>query len=506
EALEITKELLKEFQLELHPEKTKVTNFSEGFKYLGYIFLNSLIVPSTAKSKNRIILNNKKKGLSVESLTTIDELTKKERIYSPVENELTEGKLKSSTLGEAFLKALNDKKVSLNQFLELQTSKEKIAEIPVEAEIEKELCTEEYEIEDESVYEGDKVDFQIPPQVTSMNRTLYIQEQGSIIKKESERIIITKDGTELLELPAIKVSQIIIFGNCTISPAVMHYCLMKKIPIILLSSRGKYYGTLESTFSNDAENERLQLFRTLDSNITLSFTKEIITSKINNQRTLLQRYARKLQDEKITHMIEQLGRIIKRIEKCASIDDVRGYEGVAAVSYFKAYGRLFNKEKGFYTEKFLRTKRPPLDPVNSLLSFGYTLLASNIYSFVKVRGLSPYCGFFHAIRSGHPALVSDLIEEFRFLVDIFVLHIMNHKILSHNDFYFAKEPNTPCYLTNNARKIFIKHFELKMHQKVNHEQSGYKVDYRRCLDLQVQQLLQYLRDEIKYYSATKLKT
>ncbi|MGD8782032.1 MAG: CRISPR-associated endonuclease Cas1 [Ignavibacteria bacterium] len=505
EALELTRDSLKQLKLELNPGKTKITTFEHGFKYLGYLFVNSLIVPASPKDTSRPIPGSRKKEFKKETLELIDKLTEKERKEVTGNEEITEEKLKATEMGTEFLEALKEKGVTLNEFLESTIEKEAGAEIPQDKEVEEALLSEEFEIEtDDEITEDEYREYKIPPQATALNRSLYIQEQGAFLKKEGGRLVVEKESIELLEVPAIKIAHIIIFGNCTVTPAAAHYCLRNRIPVTLLSSRGKYYGSIETTFSNNADLERLQLFRTLDENFILSFAKKIIKAKINNQRILLTRYSRKKEDEEINKSVNYLARLIKRIENSNSIDDIRGFEGVAASSYFKVFGRLFQKNSGFYNEKFYRNKRPPLDPVNSLLSFGYTILGSNIYSFVKARGINPYCGFMHAFRAGHPALVSDLMEEFRFVIDMLALQLLNHKILTNNDFYFAKEPGAPCYLTNNGRKIFIKQLELKFYQKVKHKETGFNVDYRKCFDLQVQQFTQFLRGEKENYNATKL--
>lgn len=505
-ALNRTKDLLAELKLELNQSKTSIRSFDEGFKYLGYIFLNSLIIPASPKDTSHPLHNISPKELSDETIEKISALTKLNRLnrIKPGEPaEVTEEKLKATELGTAFLKALEDKGITLDSFLKQTAIESQSFPVKQDEEVEQALLENEFTDQPEEAETGKAVNVVPPPQVTSLKRTLYIQEQGSILKKEGERLLIVKDGAELLEIPAIKISSIIIFGTCTVTPAVIQFCLRKNLPITLLSSRGKYYGCIESTFANNAELERIQVFRTIDSEFPLNLAKQIAGGKIFNKRTILQRHLKRITNEEINTTANELGRILKRLDASKSLDDLRGFEGVAAAKYFSVFGRLFHTQKGFYTEKFLRTRRPPLDPVNSLLSFGYTMLASNIFSFIKARGLNPYCSYFHSPKLGHPALASDMMEEFRFLVDTLVIYVLNHKILNRNDFYFTKEPSTPCYLTNNGRKIFIKQFEIKMHQKINYPLTGLKVDYRRCLDLQIQQLVQVIKGEKEIYEPFK---
>lgn len=506
QALLFTKDLLTELKLEINSEKTKITNFESGFKFLGYVFLNSLIVPASPKDTSRLQISKHNK-FSPETLSKIQDLIR--TLKTDKENKLTEEKLKSTELGIAFLEALKNKGLTLEEFLETEKQqipeeKEKPAVIPAEAEVEEALLVNEEDSEEAGSYDSDGKEGQKPlPAASTFQQTLYIQEQGAILKKEGGRFIIIAGNKELLEVPLLKISSIIIFGNCTITPSVIQVCLKKEIPITLLSSRGKYYGSIETTFNNNTDFERLQLFRSLDEKFALQFASGVVKAKINNSKVVLQRQYKKSKRGEIKKVIDNITRIAQRVETAKNIDDVRGYEGVAASNYFSVFGKMLDKSNNFYAERFQRTKRPPLDPVNSLLSFGYTLLASNIYSFVKARSLNPYCGFLHSIRTGHPALVSDLIEEFRFVIDTTVINILNHRTLTNKDFYFAKEPGLPCYLTNEARKIFLKQFEFKMHQKIFHPQSGFTVDYRRCLDLQVQQFAQVIRGDKENYEPFK---
>ncbi|MDP2303474.1 MAG: CRISPR-associated endonuclease Cas1 [Ignavibacteria bacterium] len=501
EALELSKQFLNELNLELNLEKTSIVNFEQGFKYLGYVFLNSIVVPGSSKDTSSPIPRGSKQKLSPDTVLTIEKITSKVK-SAEVEKTSSSETLKSTVLGSAFLDALMEKGVSVEEFLNSMDKSTLEKEDILEAEIKEKFTGEE---DMESVDE-DTSGFEIPEHLISLNRTLYVQENGCFIKKEGNRLIIEKEDVEILDIPLMKISSIILFGNSIITPAVMQHALKNRIAITLLSGTGKYYGTIESTFSNNIDVERIQLLRSFDKSFTLNFAKTIVKTKINNQRIILMRYARGKNDKTLELRIAYMKKVLSRVEQVQDIEDVRGLEGVSAAAYFNVFGTLFKVDTGFFTKRFRRTKHPPLDQVNSLLSFGYTMLLSNIYSFIKVNNLNPYCGLFHAVKSGHPALASDLIEEFRFVIDSLVLNLINHKILTYKDFFFEKEIGTPCYLTPKARKIFIKHFEFKMHQRVLHKQTGFKVDYRRCLNLQVQQFAQFIKGNSSDYFPTKLET
>lgn len=502
-ALLLTKELLTALKLELNEQKTAITNFDTGFKYLGYIFLRSLVVPAS-KSDTSLPIKNQIYQNTPEVLIK----EKKKRVAKETEKPVDEKTLSSSEVGNALLEALGKKGITLNNFLEnIKQEETKVMPLLPAQEVEKILLSEEEVDEIEAGEPGEEKET-IPPETkipfTILKHTLYVQEQGSILKKEGNRLIILKDEKEILDLPAIKIRDIIIFGTCSLTPAAMQYCLRAGIPIVLLSSMGKYYGRINTTDINNGEYTKLQVLRSIDENFRITFARNVIDAKFNNCKVLLQRNLKRKKTIPPQSM-DQIKYLTARLSAAKTTDEVRGYEGSGAVAYFNAFGYLFDKTTGFYTEKFLRTKRPPKDPVNSLLSFGYTLLSSTITSLIYARNLNPFIGFMHSVKTGHPALASDLIEEFRNLIDSLVVQVINKKIITRNDFYYQKEPALPCLLTNAGRKAFINQYEIKMHQRITHHETGDKVDYIRCIDLQVQQILQVIKGDKPEYKPFKLR-
>lgn len=284
---------------------------------------------------------------------------------------------------------------------------------------------------------------------------------------------------------AIKVDQIFVFGNCSITTPAMTYCLKEDIPIVLLSSRGSYYGIIDSPIGDNVSLHREQFAKAADPAFCLATAKAIVRGKFYNCRVLLQRHNRTKRIPEVATAIEELAKGMEQVGQAATLEEVHGYEGAGVARYFEALGHLVDPDLGFAR----RVRRPPTDPVNSLLSFGYTLLFYNIYALVSARGLHPYVDHLHLMRDRHPSLASDLIEEFRApIVDALVLYLVNSKIIGKTDFSRAKDETGPCLLTDGARKTFLKHFEQKMGTKVTHPHTGYMVDWRRCIDLQVYKL------------------
>lgn len=186
---------------------------------------------------------------------------------------------------------------------------------------------------------------------------------------------------------------------------------------------------------------------------------------------------------------------MERLPGAETLDVLRGYEGSAATIYFQALGSLFSGP--FVFEK--RTKRPPLDPINSMLSLGYTLLSHNVSAFVQTMGLHTHFGNLHVPRDNHPALVSDLMEEFRAqVVDSLVAYLTNKKIFTPDDFTPPDERGG-VYLQPHALKKFLKHWEQKLQSEMTHPWTESQVSLRRCIELQVREYVSCLIGEVELY-------
>ncbi|MBI4652161.1 CRISPR-associated endonuclease Cas1 [Candidatus Desantisbacteria bacterium] len=349
-----------------------------------------------------------------------------------------------------------------------------------------------------------EINTQIEPTSTgdTFLRTLYLLEQGSVLKKEDERFIITKDGNVVKEIPAIKIDQILVFGNIQITTQAMRFCLEQNIPIILLSSRGKYFGVVESFQRTDPNLHKRQFDIAGNKKLSLEIAKAIVEAKINNSKVLIQRYARKRPSLNIDSEIQSINNLLDKIPSVEMHDELMGVEGAASAQYFSVLRMLIGNEWKFTK----RQKHPPPDPVNSMLSYGYTLLFYNIYAMIRMHKLHPYVGFLHGIREGHPALVSDILEEFRApVVDAIVLNLITRGSLKKEDFILSEDESVPCLLKDEARKVYIKSFEGKMNSSISHINTGSLVDYRRYIDLQVQALRSVIEGKTEKYEPMRIK-
>ena len=332
-------------------------------------------------------------------------------------------------------------------------------------------------------------------------RTLYMMEHGCELRKESERLVIEKDDEILAEIPAIKVDQVLVFGNSKITTPAMNYCLSENIPIVLLSSQGRYNGVIDTHSTASVLLHREQFKRAEDDAFCLQQAKAMVTGKLANSRLILSRQARKRNNEKIQNALEAIKQSMEKVPALTTLDELRGHEGHSAKVYFAAMSELLGETWAFKGRK----RQPPPDPVNALLSFGYTLLFYNVFSLMKARGLNPHVGFLHPIRQGHPALVSDMMEEFRpIVVDTVVLSLLLNQQLTLEQFTISTEQGS-CYLNNEARKIFIKSFEKKMNSALTHPVSGLHLDYRRCIETQIKSMAAVIRGQSESYQAVILR-
>jgi len=445
DALELTGDVLRRLNLSLNRDKTRITDFNQGFRYLGVEFIRSMVFRPVYKDETEI------------------EDTQRAEEYDRDRGKHLKRKFPDTTMGEAFEKAFKEK---------------------------------ELDIPDSDEIFDERPDIEPSESGNPFLRTLYLLEQGTVLTKESERFRIIKDNRVIKEIPVIKVDQILVFGNIQISTQAMKFCIMKDIPVILLSSRGRYFGAIESFNGTKVALHKRQFELAEDRSLSLKIGKAIVCAKINNSKTLIQRYARKREFFSFESETQRLNVFMSRATNVRSHDELMGIEGAASAVYFGALRSLIGDEWGFNK----RQKQPPPDPVNSMLSYGYTLLFYNIYSMIRMHGLNPYIGFLHGVRDGHPSLVSDILEEFRApVVDAMVMNLIIRKILKKTDFIYPEEDGLPCLLKGDARRIFIRAFEGKMNSAITHPSTGYKVDYRRCIDLQVQTLKRLIEGKSTEY-------
>lgn len=322
---------------------------------------------------------------------------------------------------------------------------------------------------------------------------VYITEEGAYIKKKENKFIVGRNLETIMQIPAGTLEGLVLIGSVQVSSQAMVELLEREIPVTWISSMGKFFGRLESTRHVNVFKHKKQILMQ-DSPISLEFAKMIILAKVHNQIIVLRRYNRNANEKSIDSLMRNILAVRKNINSAATKEQLMGYEGIIARIYFEALGKIVANEFSFTK----RTKQPPLDPFNSMLSFGYTLLMYELYTAIVNNGLHPYFGFLHTLKNHHPALASDLLEEWRaVIVDSMVLSLIQHREIT-TEYFQKSNTNNGVYLTREGRKIFLREYEKKM-RTVNKYQ-GTKKSYRYTLNEQVKNYSQVLmQDDIKIY-------
>lgn len=314
---------------------------------------------------------------------------------------------------------------------------------------------------------------------------LYLIEQGATLRKEGDTFLVTKEDQTLQKIPAAKVEQVVIFGNVNLTTPVIHYLLDQGIDGVFCSTTGKYHGRLLSTESRFGLLRRAQFGAVSDAGLQLAVAAAIVRAKLSNERTMLMRYARETPSPVLSEAVEALGEGLRRLERAANVAAVQGIEGYHSMIYYGAFKSLLKYDLGFRA----RVRRPPRDPVNSLLSFGYTLLVYGVQAAIRMVGLDPFLGFLHSVEYSKPSLALDLMEEFRpIIVDSIVLRAINTRSLTEADFETSEERGGMVRLRSEAIRKFVAQYEERVQTEVIHPHTNTRASYRRCFELQARQL------------------
>jgi CRISP-associated protein Cas1 len=332
--------------------------------------------------------------------------------------------------------------------------------------------------------------------------TVYITQDDAYIGKTDERLNVRAKHQTLLDVPLIKIDGVVVLGRATVSPAAIAELLERKIPLTFLTGTGRYLGRLEPELTKNIFVRTVQWQAIGNSPQALHLVQGFVRGKLKNYRNALLRQARDYPDLTLQPAIARLDQAIVPIERAAAIDTLRGLEGAGSAAYFGVLGQLLRAE-GF--EFRTRQRRPPTDPVNALLSFGYSLLAHDLQSAVNIVGFDPYVGYLHVQRYGRPGLALDLMEEFRpLVVDAMVLSAINRRSLTSNDF-MAEPLSKAVSLTPAGRQTFLRLYEQKKQSKFKHPVMGRHCTYQEAFEIQARLLAKYLLDQIEKYPPLILK-
>ena len=325
---------------------------------------------------------------------------------------------------------------------------------------------------------------------------LYVQAAGARVGKSGDEFVVTPREGPKQTARLGQTSQVALFGQVQISTQAIEAALGRHIPICYFSFGGWFYGMTTGLWHKNVELRRLQ-FRAAESPVaSLALARAFVATKIRNCRTFLRRNA----EDVPVQAIDMLRRLAEDSEQCDCAESLLGIEGTAARVYFEHFPRLLKRpdDDGNLAFDFAgRNRRPPRDPVNALLSLAYSLLAKDFTVVLQAVGFDPFLGFYHRPRYGRPALALDLMEEFRPLVaDSIVLNAINTGVVQRDDFVGR---GGAVFLSDSGRGRFMHVYERRMDELVTHPVFGYRISYRRVLEVQARLLARFLGGEIPEY-------
>ena len=325
---------------------------------------------------------------------------------------------------------------------------------------------------------------------------VYVQTQSGKVAKKGERLAITKDDNETVYARLAETSQLVLMGNVYVTTPTLHELMRRNIPITWQSYGGWFLGHTIGAGHANVELRTAQYKGSFEDQVCLKLARSWVRAKIRNSRTLLRRNWRL--DEDVGPVLTDLKRLADRAGRVRDLSTLLGVEGAAAARYFQHFtGMLKASDDNDLFDMRNRNRRPPTDPVNALLSFGYAMLTRAFVVVLSATGFDVYRGFYHQPRYGRPALALDMMEPFRpLIVESTVVTAINNGEIRPKDFVRRA---TGVNLTEAGRKRFIATFERRLGQEVTHPLFGYRVEYRRLLEIQARLLGRFLLGETSDY-------
>ncbi|GIW75809.1 MAG: CRISPR-associated exonuclease Cas4/endonuclease Cas1 fusion [Phycisphaerae bacterium] len=328
---------------------------------------------------------------------------------------------------------------------------------------------------------------------------LYVQEHGARVGTSRGTITVTKESKKIASARLQDVSQVVLCGNIGVSAQAIHILAEASIPIVHLSGSHWFYAVTHGQSLRNAFDRAAQFRVAEDPQRCLSFAKQLVLDKAANQRTLLRRNITQ-SDSGLQLALQDIDRCVNQVPGASSVEVLLGLEGAIAAAYFSQFHKLL-KPRDFDAcwDFTTRNRRPPTDPVNALLSFGYALLAKDFTIALLSEGLDPYWGFYHTPRHGRPALALDLMEPFRpTLVDSAVITAINNGMVSQKDF---QNTRSACVMQSEARKAFLRAYESRLDQLITHPLFDYRCSWRVVIRLQARLLSRWLRGDIPQFTS-----
>jgi CRISPR-associated protein Cas1 len=330
--------------------------------------------------------------------------------------------------------------------------------------------------------------------------TLYITSDDAYLSKERETFVVEVNNKKVFQAPIHSIENIVCFGFKPLTPALMAFCAENNVGVSFLSETGRFLARVYGPQQGNVLLRKAQ-YAVADSEIeSLKIARPIIAAKVANHRHLLLRHQRnhpEISTDGVAAVVQRLGDRLADIQQMGTLDGLRGLEGECASAYFGVLSSLITSQG----EDFLftkRSKRPPLDPANALLSFLYAVLANDVRSAVETVGLDPQVGFLHQLRSGRPSLALDIMEEFRaYLGDRVMLNLINLRQVTRKDFEIRESGEVR--MSDDARKTVITAYQKRKQEEITHPFLAEKMTAGLLPHVQAQLMARYIRGDIPEY-------
>lgn len=322
---------------------------------------------------------------------------------------------------------------------------------------------------------------------------LYLTEQGSVLRKTGDRLFIEKEGETLLDVQCSKIDAVLIFGNVQFTTQAVRELFEHGIEMALLTKSGRLIGQLTSPSTKNIELRVAQFKRHDDHAFRLNLSRALVQGKISNCLHTMKSFAGNHPAIDLEGERTVLEAALEKISGTDSVDSLRGLEGNAARTYFGGFGKMVLG--GFTFEG--RKKHPSTDPVNALLSFGYTLIFNEISSLLDGLGFDPYLGYFHEVEYGRASLACDIQEEFRAVIDRFTLYLINNRMLAAEDFY-RNDKDGSMYLKREAMKKYFAEYEKYFAREFKHPETGDLTTLRKCFRIQAEKMANFIKGGVEY--------
>ena len=331
--------------------------------------------------------------------------------------------------------------------------------------------------------------------------TLYVTSTDRYLALDGENVVVYEKQEEIGRVPLHNLEAIVTFGYTGASPALMAACAKHDIGLTFLSGSGRFLARVSGEVRGNVTLRKEQYRVSTVNDESIGIARNCILGKVYNAKWILERacrdYPLRLDGEKIKRKSGFLSESLKKIKICGTPAELRGLEGEVASVYFSIFDDLILQQKDQFTFHG-RTKRPPTDRVNAMLSFAYTLLTGMCAGALETVGLDPYVGFFHTDRPGRMSLALDMVEELRSVIaDRFVLTLINKKMVDSSG--FSQKENGAVIMDEDTRKLFLSQWQLKKQEVITHPFLGEKVEWGMVPYVQAMLLARYLRGDLDEY-------